>query len=191
MRSKARIADHPIHPMLILLPAGAFAIVLICDLVYLATGGALWWEATLPVLVIGVAGGLIAAIPGLIDFFALAEAHGAKRVGWWHAGLNVLAVVVFAYNAWWRWQAVAPPAEGAHLGFWLTLGGAALIAVSGWLGGTMVYRHGIGVEEGAPVDGIAARTAGAEQSGRRRSERPASRRPRRERERQPDRRPRL
>lgn len=158
MKSKASIGDHPTHPMLILLPAGAFVIVLLCDLVYLFGGGAAWWEATRPVLLIGVAGGLVAAIPGFVDLFAIAPQHGAWKIGLWHGGLNLLAVALFAWNAVWRWDLATPPAEGAHFGFWLTVVGATAVAVSGWLGGTMVYRHGVGVVEGAGAARAAAGT---------------------------------
>lgn len=159
MRSKARIAGHPIHPMLMLLPAGAFVTVLLCDLIHLATGVALWWEATRPVLLIGVAGGLLAAIPGLIDLLAIPPDRKARRIGWWHGGLNLLVVVVFAWNAGLRWAVAQPPVDVPHFGFWLTLVGSALLAVSGWLGGTLVYRHGVGVagrDSGATPAGAAA-----------------------------------
>src|SRR5690606_37724509 len=60
VKSKAAIRDHPLHPMLVLIPAGAFIITLVLDILYLITGQALWWLATLPVILLGVIGGLIA-----------------------------------------------------------------------------------------------------------------------------------
>jgi uncharacterized membrane protein len=147
MLSKARIGNHPVHPMLILIPAGAFLIALCCDLIYLATGQPRWWNATVPVLAIGVAGGVLAAVPGLIDLIAVVPKQGAKRIGLMHMALNLLAVVLFAWNAWLRWNAAAPPEGAGSLEFWLTLLGTALIAVSGWLGGALVYEYHVGVLE--------------------------------------------
>jgi uncharacterized membrane protein len=147
MKSAARIANHPIHPMLILIPAGAFIIVLLCDLAFLLTGDAMWWEATPPVLLIGVAGALLAAIPGVIDYVTIVPRHNARMIGLVHMLLNVLATALFAANAWMRYRAGAPPPDGTHGGLVLTLIGNFLIAVSGWLGGTMVYEHHVGVLE--------------------------------------------
>lgn len=147
MKSRARIANHPIHPMLILIPAGAFLVALFCDVLYIITGNGTWWEATPPVITIGVAGALVAAVPGTIDLFAVGREHKAMKIGLAHMILNLIAVALFAWNAWLRWDAPAAPAAGFYPGFWLTLAGNALIAVSGWLGGTMVYEHRLGVVE--------------------------------------------
>ncbi len=148
MRSKARIGNHPIHPMLILVPAGAFIIALVCDVVYAFTGAEIWWEATLPILLIGVIGALLAAIPGVVDLVTVAPKQNATTIGIAHMVLNLIAVAVFAWTAWLRWgSAGPPPGGGAYAGLWMTLVGNMLIAVSGWLGGTMVYEHHVGVLE--------------------------------------------
>jgi uncharacterized membrane protein len=147
MKSSARIANHPIHPMLILIPAGAFVIVLLCDLLFLITGDAMWWDATPPVLLIGVAGALLAAIPGVIDYVTIVQQHNARMIGLAHLVLNLVAVALFAANGWMRYRAGAAPPDGTHGGLVLTLIGNLLIAVSGWLGGTMVYEHHVGVVE--------------------------------------------
>jgi uncharacterized membrane protein len=133
--------------MLILIPAGAFVIVLICDLLFLVTGDEMWWEATPPVLLIGVAGALLAAIPGVIDYVTIVQRHNARIIGLVHMVLNLLATALFAANGWMRYRAGAPPPDPTHGGLVLTLVGNFLIAVSGWLGGTMVYEHHVGVLE--------------------------------------------
>jgi uncharacterized membrane protein len=131
---------------MILIPAGAFTITFICDVMYILTGSALWWNATLPLLLIGVAGALLAAIPGFIDYFTVVPQHNAQRTATIHMVLNLAAVAVFAFNAWWRWQVVIEP-TGVHLGFFFTVVGSLLIAIAGWLGGPMVYEKQIGVLE--------------------------------------------
>lgn len=148
MKSKAAIADHPLHPMLIVIPAGAFIMTLVMDILYLITDQALWWLATLPVILLGVIGALLAAIPGLIDLIGVAPHQGAQRIGVTHMIINLVVVALFAWNGFTRWSAAAPPEPGTPwLGFWLSLVGVALLAVSGWLGWEMVYRYHMGVTE--------------------------------------------
>jgi uncharacterized membrane protein len=147
MKSNVRIANHPLHPMLILIPAGAFLITLVCDLLFLFTDNEKWWLATPPVLTIGVVGALVAAIPGVIDYVTIVQRHNARMVGLVHMVLNVLATALFAANAWMRLQAGAPPPDGSNGGLILTLIGNFMIAISGWLGGTMVFEHHVGVLE--------------------------------------------
>jgi uncharacterized membrane protein len=146
MSSPASIKGHPIHPMLIVLPVGLWILALVCDVVYtLGLGGALWENTALVAVGGGVAGALLAAVPGLIDLLSLKEPK-VRKIGLWHMALNLAAVAVFALNFWLRWQrgpAVDPP-------LLLTLVGVALIGVSGWLGGEMVYVHGVAVERAGP-----------------------------------------
>ena len=146
MRSKARIANHPIHPMLILIPAGAFVITLVCDLLYLLTEDSRWWDATAPIIVVGVVGGILAAVPGVIDFVTIVPHHKVRRIASVHMVLNLFAVGFFAINGWIRWNASTPP-TGVSAGLVLTLLGILLLAVSGWLGGTLVFEHRVGVVE--------------------------------------------
>jgi uncharacterized membrane protein len=133
--------------MLVLVPAGAFLVVLFCDLLFLVTGDAMWWEATPAVLLIGVAGALLAAIPGTIDYVTIVQRHNARMLGLVHMLLNVIATALFAANGWMRFRAGGPPPDGTHGGLVLTLIGTLIIAVAGWLGGTMVYEHHVGVLE--------------------------------------------
>ena len=148
MRSKAAIADHPLHPMLIVIPAGAFIMTLVMDILYLITDQALWWLGTVPVILLGVIGALLAAIPGLVDLVAVAPHQGARRIAITHMIINLVVVALFAWNGFTRWSAAVPPEPGTPwLGFWLSLVAVALLAVSGWLGWEMVYRYHMGVVE--------------------------------------------
>lgn len=147
MLSKVRIGKHPLHPMLVLIPAGAFLNVLILDIVYLISRAETWWIATAPLLLVGVIGGLVAAIPGLIDYVGVARRQNAGGVGIVHAVGNVLVLLVFAWNAALRWSADVPPRAGIYGGFWLTLLGTALLAISGWMGWKMVQEYHVGVIE--------------------------------------------
>jgi uncharacterized membrane protein len=142
MRSPASFKGHPIHPMLVPLPIGLWMFALVADVVtWSGRGGETWAAAARIAVAVGVAGALVAALPGLIDLLSLKDPP-VRKLGLWHMALNLAAVAVFTWNFWVRWQA-APASEPPLL---LTVLGVALIGVSGWLGGEMVYVHGVAVE---------------------------------------------
>lgn len=148
MKSAAHIKGHPLHPMLIVIPAGAFIITLIMDLVYILGAGDIWWEATVPVMIVGVVGGLLAALPGLIDLFKVAEPQGAMKHGIAHGIINLIVVAVFTFNFMIRLTTTTAAGEGIPWPFWLSVLGVALLGVSGGLGWHMVYKYKVGVDEG-------------------------------------------
>jgi uncharacterized membrane protein len=146
MATPASIKGHPIHPMLVALPVGLWSLALVCDLVYvLRLGGEMWANAAFIAVGGGVAGALLAAIPGLIDLLSLQDPR-VKRIGLWHMTLNLAAVALFAWNFWVRWQH-GPTADPPLL---LTVLGVAVISASGWLGGDLVYVHGVAVHRPGP-----------------------------------------
>jgi uncharacterized membrane protein len=142
MASPASFQKHPIHPMLIPFPIALWIFSFICDLVYaLDWGGGIWNEMAFYTMAGGLFGALVAAVPGYLDFRSLSD-PGVQRIGRWHMLINLFVVVLFAINLWLR-TASEP---GATLPFALSLIGIALLGVSGWLGGEMVYVHGVAVE---------------------------------------------
>jgi uncharacterized membrane protein len=147
MKSRASIAGHPIHPMLIPIPLGGYLLTLIFDLVYLATGEAMWWEATRPVLLVAVIGALVASIPGLIDLVSTVPEGRPKIVGLTHMVLNLMVTTLFAANAWLRWSWPASVPVDPNTGLALSVIGVGLLGVAGWLGWTMVQSWHVGVLE--------------------------------------------
>jgi uncharacterized membrane protein len=152
MKSSARIKDHPLHPMLVLLPAGAFLTALIMDIVYIVSGSPLWYEATFPVIIIGLVGAAIAAVPGIMDLVSIAPKKQATRVGVAHMATNFVLIAVFILNASVRYGAGIPEAGSLYGGFWLSLLGNALLVLGGWLGGKLVYEYRVGVLEDEDYD---------------------------------------
>ena len=143
MRTPASIAGHPIHPMLVPLPIGLWIFSLVCDLIYvLGWGGDTFSTVAFYTMVGGVIGGLIAALPGLIDMLSLPAEP--KKVALVHMSLNLTIVALYVVNIVLR---VANP-ENLGAPVWLSVIAVALLAVSGWLGGKMVYEHGVAVETG-------------------------------------------
>lgn len=142
MASPASIGGHPIHPMLIAFPIGLWIFSLVCDLIHvLGWGGAVWNDVAFYTMAGGIVGALLAALPGLIDLVSLSDPK-VKSIGIWHMTINLLAVALFAVNLWLR----TGSAPSTKLPIALSVIGIILIGISGWLGGEMVYVHGVAVE---------------------------------------------
>lgn len=142
MRTKAGIAGHPLHPMLVVFPIGLWVFSFAADLIYLSTDNAAWIPVAYYTMAGGIVGAIVAAVPGAIDLFSITSGK-TRRTGMWHMLLNVTALVLFAVNFWLRSPDQAPTSALV----WLSAISVALLGVSGWLGGDMVYRHGVAVEK--------------------------------------------
>lgn len=141
MASPASIAKHPIHPVLIAFPIGLWIFSLVSDIIYSAGWGpAIWNDVAFYTLAGGLVGALLAALPGLIDLLSLSGK--AKTIGIWHMSINLIVVAIFAVNLWLRTKS----APGATLPISLSIIGVLLLGISGWLGGELVYVHGVAVE---------------------------------------------
>jgi uncharacterized membrane protein len=146
MESKARVMGHPIHPILVPFPIGLLTTSVIFDVVYLLAGGARWAEISFWMIAVGVIGGLLAAVFGFIDWLGIPSGTRAKSIGLGHGLSNVLMVALFAVS--WLLRSGAPGDPGV-LPIVLSFLGVGLVSLGGFLGGELVFRMGIGVEEGA------------------------------------------
>ncbi len=159
MESRAKVAGHPVHPMLIVFPLGLLATAVIFDIITLVWGAGRWSEMSFWMILVGVIGGLVAAVFGLIDFLAIPSGTRAHAIGIWHGVGNVVVVALFAVS--WFLRRPDPAAPGA-LAYVLSFVAVALALVTGWLGGELVDRLGVGVDEGANLDApssLASRSA--------------------------------
>lgn len=149
MRAKARLFGHPIHQMLIVFPLGLLGTSLLFDILYLSTGGDHWALVAYYMIAAGIISGLLAAPFGLIDWLAIPGGTRAKRIGLLHGGGNVVVLLLFVLS--WFSRRDLPTAPSA---FEVALSGAAVLLalVTGWLGGELVDRLGVGVDEGANLD---------------------------------------
>jgi len=143
---QAKLLGHPIHPMLIVFPLGLLATGVAFDVVALVQNDGSWFIVSYWLIVSGVAGGLLAAIFGLIDWIGIPAGTRAKRIGLIHGGTNVLVVLLFTVSGLMRGSAADIP-SGAALTF--SFIGVALALLGGWLGGELVHRLAIGVDAGA------------------------------------------
>lgn len=139
---------HPIHQMLIVFPLGLLATSLVFDIVHLATTNPYWAGISYWMIAAGIIGGLVAAVFGLVDYVGIPSATRAKRIGLIHGLGNVAVIGLFAASLALR-----------HYGGMYDVGpvvlsgiGVLLALVTGWLGGELVDRLGVGVDEGAHVN---------------------------------------
>jgi uncharacterized membrane protein len=140
--STAQIARHPIHPMLVPVPIACFIGALITDIVYTLTAEMMWANFSAWLLLAGIIVGFLAAIAGLVDFLSnrLIRSLG---VAWIHllGNLTVMILAIFNFLIHTRdaWTSVIP------IGLVLSIVTVLILPITGWLGWTMVYRHGVGV----------------------------------------------
>jgi len=139
MRTPASIGGIPLHAMLSVLPLGLWTFALACDLAYvLGVGASLWFTLGFYTMIAGMAGALLAAVPGLVDLVSLHDAP--RRTGFAHLWVSVLAIASYAVN-------IALRVAGhsvAGLPLVLSIAGYLLLVTGAMLGWRMVYRHGVG-----------------------------------------------
>lgn len=148
MQTKARLLGHPIHQMLIVFPLGLLGASVVCDIIAL-TGRTDWHRTAYRLIELGVLSGLLAAVFGFIDWIGIPSSTRAKRIGALHGVGNVLVVGLFIAS----WFLRRPdPAAAPTAAFALSVIALGLALLTGWLGGELVDRLSVGVDEGAHVD---------------------------------------
>jgi uncharacterized membrane protein len=150
MESRAKFLGHPVHPMLIVYPVGLLSAAVIFDLLYLLTGNEQLATFSFWAIAAGLVGGLAAALFGLVDWLAIPRGTRAKRLGMFHGLGNLVVVGLFVLSFLTRTgdPTYLPDTTPLLLG----LLGIALALVTAWLGGELVYRLRVGVDDGANLD---------------------------------------
>jgi len=142
METRATVAEHPVHPMLIPFPIALWMFSLASDLIYLfGFGGPVWKDIALYTMVGGIVGGVAAAIPGYVDYRSLSDPV-IVRVAQMHMIINVALIILFTIDAGLR----ILNGNEALLPVFLSVLGVAGLGVSGWLGGELVYVQGVAVQ---------------------------------------------
>ncbi len=140
-RSTARIATHPIHPMLVPFPIVCFIGAFVADIMFTQTGALGWQTASKWLLAVGLATAALAAVAGLIDYFGDTRIR-ALGDALKHMLANVTAVVIEAVNLALR---LGNTDFVGSTGIYLSGLVVLILLYSGWKGGELVYRHGVGV----------------------------------------------
>lgn len=143
MRSKAHFKSHPLHPILVAFPIAFFIGGFVFDVLSLIWDNNSFRQTGNYLAIAGIAGALLAAVPGVIDYFyTLPPKSSAKKRGTQHAVINLTNVFLFAFAVYYRHTENASSfvvviIEGA---------GIILLSIAGWMGGTLVHRNQIGVD---------------------------------------------
>lgn len=147
MASRASIGGHPIHPMIIPFPIALFIFSFIADLIYLWRGNPVWRDyVAFYAMLGGILGGAAAAIPGLIDWATLTD-RAAIKVANWHARINVITLLLFVTSFYLRTTSGAAWIPNLPmLPFILSIVGIVGLTIAGYLGGELVFKHGVAVD---------------------------------------------
>ncbi len=146
MFTKARIAGHPIHPMLVSFPIALYTATVVALIVHASTGDPFWYRAAMWTNLGGIVMAVVAAVPGLVDLVFLPHYTRAKSTALRHASFNVVALLLFTCSAAVLYRNLAHNAALGD-GTPLVLGiiGLASTLTAGWLGWTLIQTHHVGV----------------------------------------------
>jgi uncharacterized membrane protein len=147
---------HPVHPVLVTVPIGAWVCALVFDLVSYGSGSPRAWAVgAMWLALVGVIGAALAAVFGVLDLLNLPRDTAAFRTGRTHAVLNSTALVIFLVSFLWRYR-TAESWEAAPVGpLILSVVGLAVVGVAGFLGGKLAYRYGVRVaDESVQAEGF-------------------------------------
>lgn len=149
MDSRVKLLGHPVHQMLIVFPLGLLATGVLFDVIALALTQGYWSEIAFWMYAAGIVLGLLSAPFGLIDWFAIPEHTRAKRIGAVHGLGNAVVLLLFAAS--WLLRRGLPQAPDTTA-LTLSFAGCALALFTGWLGGELVDRLSVGVDDGAHLN---------------------------------------
>jgi len=150
MKAQATFLGHAVHPMLIVFPLGLFPVAVIFDLMYrFGKHNPRWAEMSYWIIAAGIIGALSAAVFGLIDWTKIPDGTRAKRIGLVHGVTNLIVAGLFIVS--WLLRRPNPTAPD---GLDIALGVIAVLLAlfGGWLGGELVERLNVGVDEGAHLN---------------------------------------
>lgn len=150
MRTRARALGHSIHPMLVVFPLGLLIAAVVFDAVHLGTNNDTFSQVGFWNITAGLVGSALAAVTGLVDWTGIPLRTRARSVGLVHGAMNATVAVLFLI-AWLVRLDQVGHRPGAGL-FVLELVAIGIGGVAAWLGGELVERMGIGVDENARPD---------------------------------------
>jgi uncharacterized membrane protein len=158
MESSAKAAGHAIHQQLIVFPLGLLATAVVFDVIGLLRDSGRFTSASYLMIAAGILTGLIAAVFGLLDFLAIPKGTRAKRIGVLHGAGNVLVLALFAVS--WLLRPGSGDNAPGTAALVLAVVAGIIAAATGWLGGELVDRLGVGIDDDANLDAPTKLTTG-------------------------------
>jgi uncharacterized membrane protein len=154
-----RVFGHPLHPGLAAFPVAFLSGALVADVIALWRGDPFWWAVSFWIALAGVVAAAPTALAGLIDYAAIPEGHGGLKTATFHLTAMLIAVGCFGVDLVLRGGPAAPSGAAVASTVALHASGTVILLAGGWLGGELVFRHGVAVE--APHPPAAASGEGA------------------------------
>jgi uncharacterized membrane protein len=149
MRSRATFLGHAVHPMLIVFPIGLLTTAVIFDVIQIFTDNPRWGDVSFAMISAGLIGGAAAALFGVIDWLGIPRGTRAKRIGLFHGFGNAFVLLLFGMSWFSR---MLEPSTPTPMAVGLGIVGVVLMMVTGWLGGELIARLSVSVDEGAHVN---------------------------------------
>lgn len=140
--SRVAIHKHPVHPMLVVYPIAFLSVVFAADLLFLTSGQPFWAQTSYWLNLAGLGIGILAGIAGTADMFLIPITR--RHVSAWNHFLAAVMVLALAASGVWL-RAYDPVAAVWPWGLAQSTALLLMVMVAGWLGGTLSFRHGIGV----------------------------------------------
>jgi uncharacterized membrane protein len=140
--------------MLVGIPIGLWVFAVVADVVHMVRGGPAWKEVARYCIGGGIVGALVAAVPGLVDLTSISVGK-VRKAALTHMTVNLIAVGLFGLSLWLRTMDPLGGGPAAISGV-----GLLLLGLGGWLGGELVFVHGMGVEAAEAKGGGRNRRAG-------------------------------
>jgi uncharacterized membrane protein len=154
MESRVKVLGHAVHPMLITVPVGMFTGAVVFDIAHLVSGSeeparvAFWMIAT------GIVGGALAGLFGFLDWWGIPKGTRARRVGLLHAVGNDVVLVLFAAS--WLLRLSDDGHQPSTTALVLSFAAFLVAGASAWLGGELVERLGVSVDDDADLDAVSS-----------------------------------
>jgi len=159
MRSRVRALGHPVHPMLVMFPVALFITGLIFDAIQVFSDNGTYSQVGFWCITVGIIGAVLAALAGVLDWGAIPRNTRAKSIGLRHGLLNTVVLILFVIS--WALRVNAAEHRASGVLVVVELIAVAVAGVSAWMGGELVDRLGIGVDEDAHPDAPSSLRSGS------------------------------
>ena len=149
MKTRASLAGEPIHPMFVHYPIALWTTSVVTDIIFYFHRNTSLVLISKFLIAAGIVGAIVAALPGFIDWLTITE-PAAKKTGTLHMILNLSALLLFGVSLYLRLKNYGAAAVGHHLQvpFVVSVAGLLDLMIAASLGGKLVYKHHMGVDEG-------------------------------------------
>jgi uncharacterized membrane protein len=150
MQSKVKLFGHPVHQMLVPIPLGLFVAAVLFDVIAIARDSVGLTNVAHWNILAGIIFALVAAVFGALDLYPVPRQTRAFRVGVLHGVGNIVMTLLFVTAALLRWRTEMHRPSG--ISFAIEVIAIGLAFVTAWLGGELVDRLGVGVDDNAGLD---------------------------------------